>query len=131
MGEYLRLLGAVLIGLILMLVLGKQARDLSTLLSLAVCVLVGIGAMEFWEPVTDLLQELCRLGQLDDGAVSILLKCAGIGIVSELAGLICADAGEAALAKVLQICSNAAMLWLSLPLFQQIVDMIGEVLAKI
>lgn len=130
MAEYLRLLGAVLIGLILTLVLGKQARDLSVLLSLAVCVLVGIGAMEFWEPVTELLRELRRLGELDSGAVSILLKCVGIGIVSELAGLICADAGEGALAKALQICSNAAMLWLSLPLFRQIVDLIGEVLAK-
>ena len=130
MGEYLRLLGAALIGLILTLVLGKQGRDLSVLLSLAVCVLLGIGAMEFWEPVTALLQELRRLGGLDAGAVSILLKCAGIGIISELAGLICADAGESALAKALQLLSNAAVLWLSLPLLRQIVDMIGEVLAK-
>lgn len=130
MGEYLRLLGAALIGLILILILGKQARDLSTILSLAVCVLLGIGAMEFWEPVTELLRELRRLGELDGSAVSILLKCAGIGVVSELAGLICADAGEGALGKALQILSNAAMLWLSLPLFRQIVDMIGEVLAK-
>lgn len=130
MGEYLRLLGAVLIGLILILVLGKQARDLSMLLSMAVCVLLGIGAMEFWEPVTQLLRQLRRLGDLDNGAVSVLLKCAGIGMVSELAALICTDAGEGALAKALQICSNAAILWLSLPLFRQIVDMIGEVLAK-
>lgn len=130
MGEYLRLLGAVLIGLILTLVLGKQARDMSTLLSLAVCVLVGIGVMEFWKPVMEFLQDLRRLGELDNSAVSILLKCAGIGIVSELAGLICADAGQSALAKILQLCSNAAVLWLSLPLFQQIVEMIGEVLAK-
>ena len=130
MGEYLRLLGAVLIGLILPLVLGKQARDMSTLQSQAVCVLVGIGVMEFWKPVMEFLQDLRRLGELDNSAVSILLKCAGIGIVSELAGLICADAGQSDLAKILQLCSNAAVLWLSLPLFQQIVEMIGEDLAK-
>lgn len=117
-------------GLILTLVLGKQARDMSVLLSLAVCVLAGIGAMAFWEPVTEFLRELRRLGELDGGAVSVLLKCAGIGVVAELAGLICADAGEGALAKVLQIAANAAMLWVSLPLFRQILDLIGEVLAK-
>lgn len=130
MGAYLHLVGAALIGLILILVLGKQARDMGVLLSLAVCVLLAIGAMEFWQPVTELLRQLRQLGDLDRGAVSILLKCAGIGIVSELASLICIDAGEAALAKALQICSNAAILWVSLPLFRQIVDMIGEVLAK-
>lgn len=130
MGEYIRLLGAVLIGLILTLVLGKQTRDFGVLLSLAVCVLVGIGTLQFWEPVLELLRELRRLGGLDSGVVSILLKCTGIGVVSELAGLICTDSGEHAIAKAMQIFSNAAILWLSLPLFRQIVDMIGEVLAK-
>ena len=130
MGEYLRLAAAALAGLILVLVVGRLSKDLSLLLSLAVCVLVCVGAMEFLEPVTDLLRELRQMAELDTQALSILLKCAGIGVVSELAELLCADAGEGALGKALQICSNAAILWLSLPLVQQILTMIGEVLAK-
>ncbi len=122
---------AALIGLILTLVVGRQSRDMSLLLSLAVCVLLCLGAMEFLQPVTELLGELRRLGDLDGGAVSILLKCAGIGILSEVAGLLCADCGEGAMGKALQICSNAAILWLSLPLLRQVLTMIGEVLANI
>ncbi len=121
----------ILIGLILSMVLGKQSRDMSLLLTLAVCVLACLGALEFLEPVTELLRDLRRLGGLDSEAVSILLKAALIGLLSELAGLLCADAGEGALGKVLQILSNAAILWLSLPLFRQIIGMIGEVLAEI
>ena len=131
MGEYLRFAAAALIGLILVLVVGRQSRDLGILLSLAVCVLLALGAMEFLEPVMELLNELKRLGELDGGAVGILLRCAGIGIVSELAGLLCADAGEGAMGKALQICANAAILWLSLPLLRQVLTMIGEVLAKV
>ncbi len=131
MTEYLRLAAAALIGLILTLVVGRQSRDLSLLLSLAVCVLLCLGAMEFLQPVTELLRELRRLGELDGEAVSILLKCAGIGMLSELAGLLCADCGEGAMGKALQICSNAAILWLSLPLLRQVLTMIGEVLAKL
>ena len=131
MGEYLRFAAAALIGLILVLVVGRQSRDLGVLLSLAVCVLLALGAMEFLEPVMELLNELKRLGELDGGAVGILLRCAGIGIVSELAGLLCADAGEGAMGKALQICANAAILWLSLPLLRQVLTMIGEVLAKV
>ena len=130
MTEYLRFAAAALIGLILTLVVGRQSKDLSLLLSLAVCVLLCLGAMEFLEPVTEFLSELRQLGELDSDAVSILLKCAGIGMLSELAGLLCADAGEGAMGKALQICSNAAILWLSLPLLRQILTMIGEVLAK-
>ena len=131
MGEYLRFAAAALIGLILVLVVGRQSRDLGMLLSLAVCVLLALGAMEFLEPVMELLNELKRLGELDGGAVGILLRCAGIGIISELAGLLCADAGEGAMGKALQICANAAILWLSLPLLRQVLTMIGEVLAKV
>ena len=131
MGEYLRFAAAALIGLILVLVVGRQSRDLGMLLSLAVCVLLALGAMEFLEPVMELLNELKRLGELDGGAVGILLRCAGIGIISELGGLLCADAGEGAMGKALQICANAAILWLSLPLLRQVLTMIEEVLAKV
>ena len=131
MAEYLRLAAASLIGLILTLVVGRQSKDVGLLLSLAVCVLLCLGAVEFLEPVTELLRELKKLGELDSTAVSILLKCAGIGMLSEIAGLLCADCGQVAMGRALQICSNAAILWLSLPLLREILAMIGEVLAKI
>ena len=131
MAEYIRWTAVVLIGVILSLVVGKQARDMSLMLTLAVCVLVGLGALEFLEPVAELMAELRRLGDLDSEAVSILLKSAGIGLLSELAGTLCADAGEGALGKVLQILSNTVILWFSLPLFRQILTLIEEVLAGI
>ena len=131
MAEYIRWTALVLIGVILSLVVGKQSRDMSLLLSLAVCVLVSLGALGFLEPVTELMAELRRLGGLDSQAVSILLKAAGIGVLSELAGTLCADAGEGALGKFLQILSNAVILWLSLPLIRQILTLIEEVLAGI
>lgn len=131
MADYLRWTAAVLVGLILSLVISKQSKDMSLLLTLAVCVLVCLGALEFLEPVTELLRELRRLGGLDSEAVSILMKAALIGLLSELMGLICADVGEGALGKALQILSNAAVLWLSIPLLRQLITMVGEVLAEI
>ena len=131
MADYLRWTAAVLIGLILSLVISKQSKDMSLLLTLAVCVLVCLGALEFLEPVTELLRELRRLGGLDSEAASILMKASLIGLLSELMGLICADVGEGALGKALQILSNAAVLWLSIPLLRQLITMVGEVLAEI
>ncbi|MBP3660929.1 MAG: hypothetical protein J6I89_06025 [Oscillospiraceae bacterium] len=131
MADYLRWTAAVLIGLILSLVISKQSKDMSLLLTLAVCVLVCLGALEFLEPVAELLRELRRLGGLDSEAVSILMKAALIGLLSELMGLICADVGEGALGKALQLLSNAAVLWLSIPLLRQLITMVGEVLAEI
>lgn len=131
MTEYIRALALVLIGVILSVVVGRQSRDMSLLLTLAVCALVCLGALEFLEPVVQLLQQLQSLGALDTEAITILLKSALIGLSAELAGLLCADAGENALGKALQVLANAAVLWLSLPLFRQILGMIEEVLAQI
>ena len=130
MAEYIRYVSLVLIGLVLSLVVGRQSKDMSLLLTLAVCILACLGAMEFLEPVADFLRQLQRLGNLDGEAVGILLKSAGIGLLSELAGLLCADAEENAMGKAMQLLSSAAILWLSLPLFQQILTLIEGVLAQ-
>lgn len=130
MNQYLNTAALVLIGLILSLVVGRQSKELSLLLTLAVCVLLSLAVLRFLEPVTEFLGQLRRIGDLGTDAVSILLKAAGIGILSELASLICADAGESAMGKGLQLLSNAAILWLSLPLFQQILTLIEGVLTQ-
>ena len=130
MGEYIRFASLVLIGLLLALVIGRQSKDMSLLLTMAVCVAVCLGAMEFLEPVTEFLRQVRRMGALDSEAVAILLKSAGIGLLSELAGLLCADAGESALGKALQILSSAAILWLSLPLYGQVLTLIEGVLVQ-
>ena len=129
MTEYLRFTAVTLIGLILTLVLGKQSKELGLLLTMGVCALVSIGALAFLEPVTELLRELRYLGELDGQALTILIKCAGIAMLSELACILCTDAGEGAMGKALSLLSSGAMLWLSLPLLRQLLELIGEVLA--
>ena len=129
MGEYLRWAAVVLVGVILALVVGRQSRDMSLLLTLAVCVMVCLAAVAFLEPVMELLKELRRLGELDSGAISIALKCAGIALLTELIGLICADAGERAMGKALELLSSAAILWLSLPLIRELLRLIEGVLS--
>ena len=116
-------------GVILSIVAGKQAKEMGLLLTLAVCVLVSLAALRFLEPVTEFLADLRRLGNLDSESISIALKCAGIGILSELMEMVCADAGEQAMGKAVQILSASAILWLSLPLLRGILTLIEGVLS--
>lgn len=119
----------MLVGGILALVVGKQSKDMSLLLTLAVCVMVSLAALQFLEPVMELIRELRRLGNLDSESVSIALKSAGIGLLSELVGLICADAGERSMGKAAELLASAAILWLSLPLLRGILTLIEGVLS--
>lgn len=76
--------------------------------------------MWFLEPVVDFVTELRLLGQLDGATVTILLKTAGVGLLAELAGAVCEDAGEGTLAKMVRLCGSAAALYLALaPVYQR------------
>jgi hypothetical protein len=52
-------------------------------------------------------------------------------LIGELAGLICSDAGNAALAKSIQILTTAVILWLSIPLFESLLDLVQAILGEL
>lgn len=127
---FLQATAVVLLVLILGLVLGTQQKHLALLLSLGACCLVCICAVQYLRPVIDFLRKLQDLAGLSADVLAILLKAAGIGLLSELACLICTDAGESALGKAIQLVANGAILWISLPLMQQLIDLLQEVLGN-
>lgn len=122
---------AVLLTVILVLALGKQGKEAGLLLTLAVCCMLGVVALSYLEPVVALMHRLQNLTGLDSGMLQILLKAVGIGIVGEIAGLICSDVGNAALGKALQLLSGAVILWLSIPMIESLLELLSEVLGEV
>ena len=123
---FLKCVGGALVGVVLILALGR--KDLGLLLAMAVCVMIALSAVRYLEPVMDLLDRLQTLGGIDGDMVAIVLKAVGISLVTEIAGLICTDSGNASLAKVLQILGVSAVLWISLPIFEALLTLIQEIL---
>ena len=76
----------------------------------------------------DFLRQLESLGNLNSQMVQILFKVVGIGLVSEIAAMICSDAGNASLGKSLQILGSAVILWLSIPVFQTLLELIRQII---
>lgn len=128
---FLRGAAAVLVGVILTLVVSRQRPDFGILLSVGICCCICMGAAEYLGAIVDLLGEIRVMADLDHQLLSVLLKCAGIGLIGELSGLICADAGMSSMAKALQILSNAAVLYLSIPMLRQLLSLLEEVLGKV
>ena len=128
MEVYLQASALVLIAVILGMVLDAKQKVYATLLSLGVCTLVCVAALGFLSPLVQMLQRLRDLAGISDRMFSIVLKVSGVGLVSELAGLICSDGGNSSMGKAVKLMSNAVILWLSLPLFEQLLDLLQEVL---
>lgn len=128
---FLQASAAALLAMILCLMLSKQGKETGILLSLAVCCMICVIALRYLEPVMDFLNQLEDLGGLDSNMVTILLKAAGIGFLSEIASLVCADAGNSSLGKSLQILGSAVILWLSIPLFRGLLELIQQILGEV
>jgi len=118
----------VLIAVILGLAVSKQGKDMTLLLSMAVCCMVLVAAAGYLEPVLSFLESLQDLGKLDSGMTGTVLKTVGIALVAEIASVICTDAGNAAMGKTVQTLAAAVILWLSLPMMQALVELIQQIL---
>ena len=128
MDTFFRLVGGVLIAVVLGVTLSRQSQDITLVLSVGVCCMVVMAAAVFLTPVMDLIRRLQQLAQLEEGTLNTVLKAVGIGLVGEIAALVCGDAGNAALSKAVQIATASAVLWLSVPLMEELLVLIREVL---
>ena len=123
---YFKGAAGILLAAVLGLALQKQEKDLSAVLTAAVVAMAAVLMLRLLEPVTELLRQLEQVGNLRSDALELLLKAAGIGLTAEVAGLVCADAGNAALAKMLRLLGTAAILCLSVPMFTALLECITE-----
>lgn len=118
---------AVLIAAVLGLMLAQQ-KDMGLLLTIAACVMALGAAMVYLEPVLDFFWELEALAGLQSSTLLVLLKALGIGLTGQIAGTVCKDAGNASLEKAIQILTGAMILYLSLPVFRSVLQLIQEIL---
>ena len=125
---FMKATGAALIASILGLALSKQGKDMQILLVVAGCCMVAGVAATFLRPVIELLGELQELGNLNPELTGIVIKSAGIGLVSELACMICSDSGNASLGKSVQLLGSSVVLYLALPVFRALIELVQGIL---
>ena len=121
----------ILVAVILILTLGKQEKDLAMMLGMAVCIIVGTGALAVLEQVLDFLYRLSELTGLHSDMTEILIKITGIGMVSELARMICTDSGNSALAQGMHLMGTAMILLMSLPVLESLLDLMQQILGEL
>ncbi len=131
MDIFLKAIAGALVTVVFCLLLSKKDKDLAFLLSCAVCGMIAAAALSFLAPVIGFLRQLQDLGQLDEQMYTILLKGTGIGLLAQIAGLICTDAGNAALGKGIQLFATSVILWMSIPMLQALLDILQNVLGEL
>ncbi len=131
MNEFLQISAGTILAVIVIITLKKQNGDFAAALSILVCGMILSFSMQFFEPIVSFVLELCQKAQIKDELFAILLKNIGIGLVAEIAVLICNDSGNSSLGKALQILSVAVILGLSVPLMRELMMLVENVVGAI
>ena len=121
----------VLIAALLALTLSKQGKDFAVIMCVAVCGMVLLAAIDYLAPIITFLRNLSSTANLDPSMMKVLMKAVGIGLLSEIVALICADTGNKTLGKAIQLLAAVVILSLSVPLFTKFMDLISGILSTI
>ena len=128
MDTVLRLAALCLLGALLAVLLRRGGGELALLLVLAVC---GVAVALLLEPLgqlRDFWEEASAWGQLPEQLFQPLLKTVSIALICRTGSDLCRDAGEGALASVLETAGAVAAIVVSLPLFRAVWDLLESLL---
>lgn len=131
MDLFFRAAAGVLIITVLSLSFSGKGQEFTIALTIVGCCVVTGLCIGFLEPVLDLICQIQALGKLNSEMLQILFKVVGIGLVSEIAGMVCRDGGNSSLGKALQMMGTAVILWLSIPVFQALLELVQEILGDL
>ena len=117
---------SVIVGLLI----SKQAKEIQILLSLCICIAISVIIVQFVQPIIGFLQKLKELGDLNTDVLAILLKAVGIALLTEISSLFCSDGGSGSIGKMLQILGTVIIVWLSIPIFETVIELIQKLLGE-
>ena len=128
---YWKTAAGIMLSAILGITVSQKEKDLGMILQMTACCMATVVSLHYISPVIEMIQTLEKTCALHENAVGILMKALGIGWISQIAGTLCADSGSNGLGKILQILSSAAILYLSVPLFSALLEIIQDILGAI
>lgn len=116
--------GLLLCGGLLSSVLRPQRPELAACLSLLAGVLVVGMLLRQLSPFVAALRRMTALGGVGENHLGVVLRGAGICLVTQLAADTCRDAGDSALAGKAELTGRVLLLLLAVPLYEEILVLI-------
>lgn len=121
--DIIRLAGCAVVACMLVLVVQQYRPDMAAAVSIAAGVVLFAAVLGCISP---LITELTRISQsvgTDSSLITPVLKAFGVCLVAQLASDVCRDGGQAALASRIELAGKAAIVLLTLPLLQRVLDL--------
>lgn len=113
-----------LMGALLAALLKKSNPELALLLAVAACVIVLAVVIKGLDEIFAFLDEIVTWGGLSADIFSPLWKTVGIALVTRVGTELCKDAGENAMASLVEMTGAFGAVLVAIPLFQAAWEML-------
>lgn len=123
---FLQICGLAILASVVALVLKRANASIGVMVSVGACVLLGLAAVASLEPIVAFFRSLQHLAGLSSSLLAPFMKTVGIGILTQIATAICQDAGQSAVARMVELCGSVLALYLSLPLLTAVLDLLSN-----
>ena len=128
MDMMVKISAVAILGAIFCVLLRQNEKATALALSVLSCVIVLVLAIRFLQPVWSVIKQVEALSGLEQGVTAPLFKVVGIGLLTQVAGSVCADAGENSLGKTVEIAGTVLALYASLPLLQSVLSLVEKLI---
>lgn len=117
-----------LMGAVFAALLKKRGAEMGLLLTLGVVVVAGMALMQTAGQALSVLESFIALGDFDAALFRPLMKTTGIAVISRLGSDLCRDAGEGAMASLVEMAGSFSAILVALPLFETVWEMLQTML---
>lgn len=117
-----------LIGLIIAIIVKQYRPEFAIYVSITCGILILLFVMDKLLNIIELLKSISDKVGINNQFVSIILKITGIAILTEFAVSVCNDSGESAIASKIEIGSKVVIIFLSIPIITNLLEIITKIL---
>ena len=116
------------IGGVLAVFVKKSSPDLGLMVSIAVCIVVLAALLAPLQEVVGLLRQMMEWSGMPEEVFAPLLKTLGIALLCRVGGDLCQDAGQSAVASLVEMGGALGTILVSVPLLRAVWEMLQSLI---
>ncbi|MDR3318353.1 MAG: stage III sporulation protein AD [Clostridiales bacterium] len=126
--EILKIIGVGLIAAVSFVALRDAKPEIAFLTAAAGCVIIALMLIDYLVEIIVTLTGIAGKVGLDGAIISSILKIIGIGYITEFAAVLCEDMGVRSVADKISLGGKIIIMFLSLPIFTALINLITGLL---
>ena len=128
--DMIKIIGIAMVSAAFSVVLKKKNPEFSLLISFLAGILLLFMILSAIQPLLERISSFMQVIHAGSEQVQILFKALGVCFITQIACDCCKDMGESAIAAKVETAGKVTVLVLSLPLFEQMLTVAGELIGR-